>query len=148
LIGMNGKIRTEAGEKLLALVTGTSEADTLARDVIGNIEIKKSDLVEGFKQVQSLLDCPLGVAIYVFGYMPDGRVISWPPNFREDVMAAAERAGLPMFEPTPRVLEFGVERALEDDSRHYAEPFLPVIGRAMVEWARQVKAGTAPALTQ
>lgn len=148
LIGMNEQIRAETGEKLLQFIPGTTDADELARAVIRDIEIAKSDLVEGFRKVRSLLDCPLGVAIYVFGYMPDGRIISWPPGFREDVMAAAGQAGLPMFEPTPRVLEFGVARALEDDSRHYAEPFLPVIGKVMIAFARAVKDGTAPPLSQ
>jgi hypothetical protein len=142
LVGLNESVRAETGAKLLDYVQGQTEEAELARAVIRETHASRSDIAGGFRKMQELLGCPIGVAIYVFRYMPDGRPVSWPAGFREDVLAAARQLDLPIFEPTPLVLQYGVEAALTADSRHYREEFLPVIGDALVEFARSVYEGS------
>ena len=86
------------------------------------------------QKMQTLLGCPVGVALYVFRYMPDGRAISWPAGFRETVLLAAQNLDLPIFDPVPLVVEYGVEKALEPPLAHYSKEFLPVAGNALADF--------------
>jgi hypothetical protein len=139
LIGLKDDVRDEAGLQLLDYISGDSDEVELARAIIGETRVVKSDIASGFARMQDLLGCPLGAVIYIFRYMPDGRPISWPAGFREEVVAAAKQLDLPLFEPTQMVVDFGVEAALTQDYRHYSEQFLPVVGEALLQFAMSIR---------
>jgi len=138
LSGLNAEVRAETGERLLELIEGRSKEDELARAVIRETEATKSDIPGGFAKMQELLGCPMGVVIYIFRYMPDGRPVSFPAGLREEVIAAAEALKLPTFEPTALVQKFGVAEALTQDSRHYSDAFMPVAGEALMGFVEEV----------
>ena len=138
LVGLNETVRAETAAKLVACVPGDSPNDDFIRAVILEMRSAKTDVLGGFVRMGELLDCPLGVVSYVFRYMPDGRAISWPAGFREEVLAAAQRLKLPVFDPAPLVQSFGVDAALNFDQGHYSRAFLPVAGAGLVEFAETV----------
>ena len=139
LMEMNEEARQETSAKLLELVPDDGQAE-FRRAVIAETRAAPSDVVEGLKKLQELTNRPIGVVVFVFRYMPDGRPISWPAGSREGAIAAARALDLPYFEPTALVQQHGVQNALEKDQRHYTEEFLPIIGEAIVEFAQQVHA--------
>ncbi len=141
LMGLNEDVRAEAATKLLAYVHGDTEQADLTRAVISETRAFKSDLIDGFRRMQETLGCPIGAVIYVFRYLPDGRPVSLPAGFRNEVVAAAQALDLPIFDPAPLVAEHGVEAALADDSSHYSPRFMPVVGRALMAFAHEVHKG-------
>ncbi|HEY1706728.1 MAG TPA: hypothetical protein VGG10_00575 [Rhizomicrobium sp.] len=138
LMDRNEQIRREASETLLGFIHGDSEADELARAVIRETEVSRSNIPDSFRKMKALLGRPIGVLIYIFRYMPDGRPISWPAGFREDIVAAAQEANLPFFEPVRLVQEYGAAQALLADLAHYSDAFLPVMGEALTRFAESV----------
>jgi hypothetical protein len=143
LVALNDTVRAEAGEQLVERVRGDTADAELARAVIRETRAYPSDIGGGFRKMQELLGCPIGAVIYVFKYMPDGRPISWPAGFREQVLFAAEDLGLPVFDPAPLVVRHGVQAALAEGLSHYSAEFLPVAGEALLAFARSVCEGTA-----
>ena len=138
LIGLDETVRAGTATKLLMHASDDSEDAELARAVIRETRAFPSDISGGFRKMQALLGCPVGVALYVFRYMPDGRAISWPSGFRETVLSAAQDLSLPIFDPVPLVVTYGVEKALEPPLAHYSKEFLPVAGDALVDFVRSV----------
>ncbi|HEX4296185.1 MAG TPA: hypothetical protein VHZ29_18775, partial [Rhizomicrobium sp.] len=139
ILGMDDAIRTKLGAELAALVPDDEDGE-FRRAVLNETQAVKSDLAGGFRTMRELLGCPLGAVVFIFRYMPDGRPVSFPAGAREEVIAAAAQLDLPIFEPTSMVREYGVAAALEKDSRHYTQAFLPIIGAAIVEFAQAVHA--------
>ena len=139
LMEMNEDARRELSGQLLEFVPDDEMAD-YRRAVIAETRAMQSDVISGLQQLQSLTKRPIGVVIFVFRYMPDGRPVSWPKGSREGAIAAARALDLPYFEPTSLVQEHGVSNALEPDQRHYTQAFLPVIGEAIMEFAERVRA--------
>lgn len=138
LVGLNEAIRAEAAAKLADYVVGDTPEDDFARALFLEVRSKKTDVLSGFIKMRELLNRPIGVVCYNFRYMPDGRPISWPAGFREDVLAAAQQLNLPVFDPAPMVQEFGVDAALAEDLGHYSEDFMPVAAEALVGFAESV----------
>src|SRR3569832_856811 len=112
LVGLNDEIRAEAAAKLAGYVVGDTPEDDFARAVFLEVRSKKTDVLGGFTKMRELLNRPIGVVCYNFRYMPDGRPISWPAGFREEVLAAAPQLHLPVFAPAPMVQSFGDAAAL------------------------------------
>ncbi len=139
LMEMNEDARQALSAKLIELVPDDEMAN-YRRAVLAETRATPSDVQGGLKKLQEITNCPLGVVVFVFRYMPDGRPVSWPTGSREGAIAAAQALGLPYFEPTPLVQQHGVGNALEKDQRHYTEKFLPVMGEAIIEFARSVHA--------
>jgi len=144
LTGLNEDVRAAAAAKLLAHVHGDTERADLTRAVISETRAFKSDITEGFRRIQEALGCPIGAVIYVFRYLSDGRPISWPAGFRNEVVVAAQELNLPIFDPAPLVAGHGVQGALAGDSQHYSARFLPVVGRALMAFAHEVHGGRPP----
>jgi len=138
LVGMNETIRAEAAAKLASYVPGASPHEEFSRALFLETRSSRTDVLGGFIKMREMLNRPIGVVSYVFRYMPDGRPISWPAGFREEVLAAAQRLDLPVFDPVPLVQSFGVEAALQADLGHYSERFLPVAATGLIEFARNV----------
>jgi hypothetical protein len=142
LVEMKEDARREFGAKLLPLVPDDEKAE-FRRAVIREARAVPGDVMGGLKRLRELTNRPVGVVIFVFSYMPDGRPLSWPAGARESAIAAAKALDLPTFEPTALVQQYGVQYALENDRRHYTEAFLPIMGEAIVAFAQAVHARAA-----
>jgi hypothetical protein len=137
LISGNEATRLDLGSKLAALVPPSPMAD-VARDVLLTARGERRDVEEGLRALQAVLHRPIGLLTYIYQYMPDGRPVSWPAGFRDDLLHAAGSMKLPIFEPWTLVERVGVKVALTDDLRHYRDAFMLPIGEAMVSFAGEV----------
>jgi hypothetical protein len=142
LMNMNDDARAEAATALIEWLdeSDLAEAGQLTAYVRG-ARSEPTDVRAKLAELAEKLPVPLGVVTYVFRFMPDGRVISWPPEFYDAVLEAARSLGIPYFEPYKLVLEHGVTEAMKDDLRHYRDEFSPLVGKHIVAFARGLSAG-------
>lgn len=127
----NDAARAQAVEEILANLPPDSEDNLFARDLIELArvrETKTADIVADLHCLQTELPLPLGIILHNFNYMPDGRPISWPADFRANCLAAAKELGVPVYDPAALVASYGATAALTEDMRHYSHEFWPVIG--------------------
>ncbi len=139
LMGLDEVVRAKSAKEFANFVPETMENAELAKAVILETRASKANVFDGFRRMRELLNRPMGVVVYIFQYMADGRAISWPAGFHEEVRDAAQRLDLPMFEPSAHINRYGLSAALRDDLRHYSDEFLPVIGDALVDFAFSVR---------
>jgi hypothetical protein len=135
LLGEDEATQVRLAEELIKLAPESLPDAEVMFDVLLRARARRREVLEGLASVASMIDRPLGVVTYTFQYLADGQAVSWPPGFREEVLSAAQALGLPVFEPSSLVREHGVETALAPDLRHYADDFLPTVGRAISEFA-------------
>ncbi len=138
LQAVDDDVRAMAAEELVRFIPDTFENAELMKAVILETRSEKSEVLNGMARLQRLIGRPLGVVVYIFQYLADGRAISWPADFHEEVKAACEKLNLPIFEPSILVNRYGVQAALRKDLRHYNDQFTPVIANALVDFARVV----------
>jgi len=134
LVGMDDEVRAQAAEELVKLIPAELPDRELFADVILETRSSETNVLEGFTRLRSIIQRPMGISVYTFQYLADGRALSWPAGFQETVLAAAETLGLPTFQASDVVREYGVKRALRDDLRHYTEEFNPVIAEALADF--------------
>jgi hypothetical protein len=122
--GDNGRARY-LSEKLNDILAREKHG-ALLEDIINNTtsRVLCGDAIhEGINEIRKLLPLPFGIVLHNFHYMPDGRPVVWPQGFKDDTISAAERLGIPTYDPAPLVQKAGTAVALADDLRHYS-PFL------------------------
>jgi hypothetical protein len=137
VLKMKEDIRLSAGAKLLEILPQNTEEDLAVRAVVERARGLPGDrdsIVRGIEKVRQELPIPLGMVIYHFQYMPDGRTISWPATFYDDVVHAANELKLPLFDPAELVRQHDTLVALKTDLRHYNVEFCPTVGEALVKF--------------
>ena len=133
------KAREEASVQLVDRIPDTLEQAELVRALVRETRSRRVDIAAGLERICGILGCPVGVVLYFFRYMPDGRAVDWPPGFAGEVIDAANRLGLPTFDPTPTLLEFGIERAFREDQEfHYVPRLRPIMGEQMIRFAESI----------
>lgn len=140
LVGFDEATRAKAAEELVKHVPADLPQRDLIIDVILETRSFKADVLGGFRGISAILQRPMAVVVYVFQYLADGRALSWPEGFLEEVLAAAEELDLPVFQPSEVVRRYGVKEALRDDLRHYNDDFTPVIAEELAKFADFVAA--------
>ncbi|QAY95557.1 hypothetical protein CWB41_07250 [Methylovirgula ligni] len=108
------------------------------RAVLREAYPERKPIESELRELVNKIGRPVGVLTYMFQFMPDGRPVSWPAGFHEEVVAAAQALNLPVFEPWRVVQAHGVSKAMKPDLRHYQEEFLPVIAREICNFVRTV----------
>jgi hypothetical protein len=139
LLSLNEEARAEAADELVDFIPASMPDADFVRDVIVEARSTRQAALSGFEQMRAIIGRPIGVVVYIFQYMADGRAVSWPAGYHEEVAAAAGALDLPMFEPSEVVRKYGVRTALGPDFRHYTEAFRPIIADALVAFARSVR---------
>jgi hypothetical protein len=141
LLGLDQTVLAEAGRATVGLLPAEFENREFIEAVILETRSSRSDILKGFRTMREVVNRPIGVLAYVFQYLADGRAMSWPTGFLEEVRDAAHRLEMPVLEPAHHVNKFpaGVAAALKPDLRHYSDEFLPVMGDALVEFCQGVR---------
>ncbi len=132
----NEEVRETAAQDLIGWIPEDMPHADLARAVLREARCITRDVPDAFRQLLRLTDRPVGVVTYVYQILPDGRTVTWPRGFIEQVIESADAFGLPLIEPWRLVTAYGVRQALLPDLRHYSEEFLPIIGGKLAEFAR------------
>jgi hypothetical protein len=131
--------RAEAVQELLPLVPPDWLDAELIGTVLRNTRSTRADVPAALQRLKAELRLPIGVVNYVFHYMPDGRAVSWPSGWHEEIAAVSAELDMPLFEPAELVTAHGVEAALRADLRHYRDDFLPVVADALIDFAGEVR---------
>ena len=106
----------------------------LIRSVLRNARGEMQNVRQNIDRMRREISGPVGVVNFVFQYMPDGRPVSWPPGFCDELRDAAAAHGWPVFDPDRLVARYGVETSLRPDLRHYRDDFLPTVARHIKEF--------------
>ena len=140
LIGLNDQLRASAAEALLKHIPEDLPDKDFIVDVILQTRSRRADVLGGLRAISSIVQKPMGIVLYVFQYLPDGRTLSWPEGYQEEILAAAKQLELKVFQPADVVRSFGLNEALRDDLRHYKPEFMPVVAEALCEFADSIAA--------
>jgi hypothetical protein len=133
----NQEARARFSAELLTHWPTEGAADLAMREVIAEArgEMRTVDqMVEDLEWVRSAMGMPMVMVQHVFKYMPDGRTVSWPSTFMDDVAIVADRLGVPLFRPSEVVAKHGVPNMMAADFRHYQKEQYPIIGQALAEF--------------
>jgi len=140
LIGLNDQLRASAAEALLKHIPEDLPDKDFIVDVILQTRSRRADVLGGLRGISSIVQKPMGIVLYVFQYLPDGRTLSWPEGYQEEILAAAKQLELKVFQPADVVRSYGLNEALRDDLRHYKPEFMPVVAEALCEFADSIAA--------
>jgi len=118
----NDALREKSAQALIAHLGGNPFAcDIVARTrsrIASDAEIQAN-----LDDIRAFLKGRMGIVLYNFRYMPDGRAIDWPQGFKDQVKAMAARLGIATYDPADLVARHGVRTAMAEESGHYAAEF-------------------------
>lgn len=124
-------IRADAAEKYLSLYIERDERSSWRREIVKCARARHVDddaLEAEFRNLNAAIGKPTGIVTHIIRYMPDGRPISWPPDFRNRVIDLAARVEVPLLDPCQLVSKHGLEVALMSDAQwHWAWDFMPTV---------------------
>lgn len=137
LLKANEEIRAATAAELIKALRPETADEQFILDMVVEARGERLDergIVSALKKVRDTLPGAIGVALHTFQYMPDGRDVYWPPDFKQHVTNAARGLGLPVFEPSEIIRRHGTAVALEADYRHYKPTFYPIMATALFEF--------------
>jgi hypothetical protein len=138
IVGIDPEARRHFAEQLVPLIPSDSPDRDLHASLLRNANGSKVDVRSAMETFVNAVGLPVGVVLYTWAYMPDGRGISWPAEFGRAVKRSASELNLPIFDPRPLVEQAGVAAALRKDLRHYSNTFMPVVAKAIVEFGLSI----------
>jgi hypothetical protein len=147
LLGCNKERVREGADFLIPLLPGRVEDVVLARELLLGMHGHRQDAEEyiaSIAEIRDMLNLPLGLVAYIHRFLPDGRLLPWPPDHLENTLEAARRLGLPMFNPADTVLRHGVAKAINEHNTYRAE-FRTVIAEPLYEFCLQTAGKATPA---
>jgi len=145
LMSTDDSARKAASEILLGAVADDMQDAELVRSILAEAYGYARDgreLTAGIATLREMLGLPLGMMTYTHQYLPDGRPMPWPPEFVEQQIEAASELGIPYFQPSRVVKQYGVARALQEDRVHYQDQFQSVMGDVLIQFAGAVCGGS------
>lgn len=135
IVAMDAEARREVAEQLVPLLPPDAPDRELSASILRNANGRKCNVREALGNLVDAVDLPVGVVLYVWAYMPDGRSVSWPAELTREVIGAAADLNLPVFDPRPLVERAGTAVALKPNLRQYADSFMSVVAKPLVEFA-------------
>ncbi len=139
---MNETVRADTVARILELLSDDEEDDApFLRDIIAKTvsrETKTDTMIADLATIRDDLKLPMGMILHNFNYMPDGRPVSWPVDFRDNSIAAAKHLGIPFYDPAVLVEKYGAAVAMMNDMRHYSPELTPVVADLYYEFVEQV----------
>lgn len=147
LLKQREELRAECAAKLLKTFPCESESDRLIHQIFKGcrgVRASEDDLYRQVSEYRELLSMPTGIVLYTFQYMPDGRPISWPAEFKDQMTSVAKRSGMRLYDPSPMVAQYGTEVALREDVRHYRDDFYVVVADILMEFLAEVLSDHVP----
>jgi hypothetical protein len=122
-----------------------NEQERLIKDIVSEAyprRVTVDAMMTEVRRIGSFLQKPVGVVTHTQRYMPDGRPLSWPPDLHHRIIDACRKEGVKVLHPCELVAGYGSSIALKEDLTHWHDDFLPVVGRAVFDFAQSVLADT------
>lgn len=141
LLTRNEEVREASAQQIVELFPEAFPNRDLMIEVVKGLRGVDSTITEGLSRLVEIFGRKIGLLLYTYQYMPDGRAISWPPDLQNLTEKAAKEFDLPLFRPYEMVAAYGVPKAIRQDTRHYSDEFVPLIAEALVAFAQKVRDG-------
>lgn len=141
LLAGEEEIQVEAAQSLLPELEGRVENPNLISKVLvhaRSVTPSFEEFVSAATNLKNTLDKPFGIVTFTFQYLPNGRPITWPPDFAQTTFELAKRLGVPCFHPADVVRKHGARVALQDNLRFYRKEFEPIIGSELLRFAQSL----------
>lgn len=138
----NEEVRVATSTALLDLLPSDTAEDKLLRETVERTHgrhVREKEIHAGLKQVVETLNKPTAVVLHNYSYMPDGRPVIWPSDFKDNSLAAAERLGLPCYDPADVVKRHWGKDVMMADMRHYSRWFNLVIADEYLRLAQIIE---------
>ncbi len=135
---------SEHGPLMIQTLDAANNTDETLRQIIMECTThldEEAELRTKLKALLAQLPVPVGVVLYNFRYLSDGRVLDWPAGFKKNVRNAVTSINpdIPIFDPTEMVQRAGPEVAMASpDSGHYADAFYEVVADEYLPFIRAV----------
>ena len=133
--------RGAAAEQIGRLIPkDTPEREIMTRFVLETRSrlLTADDMTTSMADLRDRLGIPVAMILHNFSYMPDGRPISWPADFKANSIEVARRLNIPTFDLAPFVRAEGVDKTLSFDRRHYQDRHLAPVGEMMNDFCAAV----------
>ncbi|MET3524072.1 hypothetical protein [Mesorhizobium abyssinicae] len=137
LLESNEGARKDLSEELYNAIFKYGNVREHVPDVVRHTLSRSLNVDEMTKSVADLrdrLDMPMGMILYNFMFMPDGRPVQWPAGFKGDCIEVARRLDIPAFDFAPFVAQEGVDKVLMDDRRHWNAPYYLPLGEILFDF--------------
>lgn len=134
----------EGAEAALGRAGKLTEVHRLMLREIAYVSLSAAVIAEGMATLRGLVRCPVLVVPHVAVRLADGGQLAERIEHIDKTIEAARLAGLAVLDPRSFVERDGQQRALDKegtDFHHYADDYLPVVGREIVRSLRQPGVG-------
>lgn len=137
LQNQNEPLRGKCTAQLLDTLARAQDCDEFLRQIVAATRARRlveEDMYGYLATMRDLVDRPMGIVLYNFRYMPDGRPVDWPAGFKDQVKSLALRQGLPTYDPAALVQAHGVATAMIENSGHYAPAFYDAVAEEFLKF--------------
>lgn len=138
------EIRKVSAEALLAQMP--EDADKSLTMLIKELHARRldtDDMVRDLSALRERLRRPMGLVLFDYCYMPDGRPVEWPTGFKRQQVDVAKRLGIPTLDFAPIVEKLGTAVTMESDLRHWKVEAYPIQAEKLYDFAA-VQVGRLP----
>ena len=133
--------RREYADQLCAIILPDDDEHRIKRQFVQETtsrHLSLQGMTKAMAELRDRLGIPTAMIIHNYSYMPDGRPISWPADFKSNSFEAARRLEMSTLDLAGYVQENGVEATLAFDRRHFADAHLAPIGKIMHDFCQEV----------
>jgi hypothetical protein len=96
------------------------------------------EMTESVANLRDRLGIPMALVLHNFNFMPDGRPVSWPADFKANSAEVARRLNLPTLDFASLVAKDGVAKVMAPDLRHWNPGYFLRLGKTMNEFCETV----------
>jgi hypothetical protein len=137
----NHEVREESAKELYGLMPkDTEEQKNLAEFVLGTSSrlLSVDDMTKSLGELRDRLGIPVAVTLYNFNYMPNGSPVSWPADFKDNIVEVARRLDMPSIDTATFVAQEGVANVMLEDRRHWKQSALLPVGTMLYDFCARV----------
>ncbi len=130
LMNQRHEVHQQSTAELLPLLPDTSDEERQLLLLVRGVTSRRLSvdmMTEHLGSIRERLDMPFAIIHHNFQYLPDGRPVSWPAEFKGESLEVARRLNVPALDFLPFVVSNGVARVVAVDNRHWNIDFYPEI---------------------
>lgn len=125
-------------DQILGEIIHTSLSDDeLIFDIIKKIKVTYSSTIaikEKLINMKSIFKGKkIAIILHNFKFLPSGESVSWPQNFKKDLINIAQELSLPTIDFADLVKRDGAELVMAKDMRHWSNDYYPQISKYLLE---------------
>ncbi|MGI4881257.1 MAG: hypothetical protein ACRYG4_27665, partial [Janthinobacterium lividum] len=139
----NEELRKTTAEAIYNMIPrDTPERENVARFVRDTTSrmLSVDEMTDAIGSLRDRLNMPVGLILHNFQFMPDGRSVGWPAEFKDESAEVARRLNVPTLDIATFVQSEGV-KVLADDLRHWSPNYFAPIGEMIEDFGASILKG-------